>query len=163
MKVAIYPGTFDPITYGHLDVLERACRLFDHIVITVAKNPGKSPIFSAAERMELIHEAVSRLNGGEKISVETFDGLIVNFAREKKARAIIRGLRAISDFEYELQMALVNRRLNAEVSTVFLMPHEKYTYLNSSIVRELASLGGDISNFVPPIVEERLLAKFKRK
>lgn len=163
MKVAIYPGTFDPITYGHLDVLERACRLFDHIVITVAKNPAKSPVFSAAERMDLIREAVSHLNGDGKISVETFDGLIVNYAREKKARAIIRGLRAISDFEYELQMALVNRRLNADVSTVFLMPHEKYTYLNSSIVRELASLGGDISNFVPPIVEERLLAKFKRK
>lgn len=159
MKTAIYPGTFDPITYGHLDIIERASRLFDRIIITVATNPSKKPLFSAEDRVYLIKQSISGINNEAVLEVETFSGLIVDFAKEKKAAAIIRGLRAISDFEYELQMALMNRRLEADITTVFLMPHENYTYLNSTIVKEVASFGGDISNFVPPIVEEKLKKK----
>ncbi len=165
MKLAIYPGTFDPITNGHLDVLERASRLFDHIIVTVARNTSKSPLLTPTERVDLIQRTVKAcIKTSDKISVELFQGLIVDFAEAKKASAIIRGLRAISDFEYEFQMALVNRRLNSEVTTVFLMPNEKYTYLNSTIVKEVASFGGDISNFVPPLVEETIKEKLlKRK
>ncbi len=164
MKLAIYPGTFDPITNGHLDVLERASRLFDHIIVTVARNTSKSPLLTPTERVDLIQRTVKAcIKASDKISVELFEGLIVDFAEEKKASAIIRGLRAISDFEYEFQMALVNRRLNSEVTTVFLMPNEKYTYLNSTIVKEVASFGGDISNFVPPLVEETIKAKLLKK
>jgi pantetheine-phosphate adenylyltransferase len=163
MKIAIYPGTFDPITYGHIDIVERASRLFDKIIITVANNPGKKPLFSAKDRVSLIKQSISDINKEASIKVETFDGLIVDFAREKKASCIIRGLRAISDFDYELQMALVNRRLEADISTVFLMPHENYTYLNSTIVKEVANFGGDISNFVPPIVEKMLKKKNLKK
>lgn len=159
MKTAIYPGTFDPITNGHLDILERAARLFDKIIVTVARNTGKSPLLTAPERMALIDTALAAIDGECELSVESFDGLIVDFAREKKANAIIRGLRAISDFEYEFQMALVNRRLYSDISTVFLMPHEKYTYLNSTIVKEVASFGGDISNFVPKHVEKKIIEK----
>jgi pantetheine-phosphate adenylyltransferase len=160
MKTAIYPGTFDPITNGHLDIIERASRLFNKIIVTVARNPAKSPLLTAEERVFLIQQVIADIESNATVLVETFDGLIVDFAKEKKANAIIRGLRAISDFEYELQMALVNRRLYSEVSTVFLMPHEKYTYLNSSIVKEVASYGGDISNFVPPVVEMKIKKKF---
>jgi pantetheine-phosphate adenylyltransferase len=163
MKVAIYPGTFDPITYGHLDIIQRASRLFDKIIITVASNPNKKPLFSAKERVFLIQQSITTIDNGSAIEVETFKGLIVNFARKKKAAAIIRGLRAISDFEYELQMALMNRRLEEEIATVFLMPHENYTYLNSTIVKEVAQFGGDISNFVPPIVEKKLKEKNLKK
>ncbi|MFZ0389029.1 MAG: pantetheine-phosphate adenylyltransferase [Calditrichia bacterium] len=161
MRLALYPGTFDPITYGHLDVLERALKLFDKIIITVAINPGKQPLFSMKERMELIHEVLISKSIEKIVSVQGFDGLLVNFARENSAVAIIRGLRAVSDFEYELQMALMNRRLADEVNTVFMMPHEKYTYLNSTIVKEVCRLGGDISNFVPDVVKEALLKKYK--
>ncbi len=160
MKTAIYPGTFDPITNGHLDIIDRASRLFDNIIITVARNPAKSPLLSAEERVFLIEQVIADIEGNAALTVEMFDGLIVDFARKRKATAIIRGLRAISDFEYELQMALVNRRLFSEVSTVFLMPHEKYTYLNSTIVKEVASFGGDISNFVPPVVEMMIKKKY---
>lgn len=159
MKRAIYPGTFDPITFGHLDVLNRALKLFDEIIITVAINPAKSPLFSLEERKTLIEQVLNDHQDRERIWIEGFDGLLVNFARQKKASAIIRGLRAVSDFEYELQMALMNRRLADEISTVFMMPHEKYTYLNSTIVKEVARLGGDVSNFVPAVVENALLAK----
>lgn len=161
MKIAIYPGTFDPITNGHIDIIERASRLFNKIIITVARNPAKSPLLTAEERVFLIQQITAEIETDCQLQVETFEGLIVEFARKRKANVIIRGLRAISDFEYEFQMALMNRRLNAEVSTVFLMPHEKYTYLNSSIVREVASLGGDISNFVPYVVEMKLKKKFQ--
>jgi pantetheine-phosphate adenylyltransferase len=163
MKIAIYPGTFDPITYGHLDIIERASRLFDKIIITVAINPTKKPLFSSKERVSLIKQSVSNIEKGATLKVETFKGLIVDFARKKKASAIIRGLRAISDFEYELQMALMNRRLDEEITTVFLMPHENYTYLNSTIVKEVARFGGKISNFVPPIVEKMLEKKNSSK
>lgn len=161
MKIALYPGTFDPITNGHIDIIERASRLFDQIIVTVARNPAKSPLLSAEERVFLIQQVLAEIETKTTLLVETFDGLIVDFAKEHKASAIIRGLRAVSDFEYEFQMALMNRRLNEEVSTVFLMPHERYTYLNSTIVKEVASFGGNISNFVPPVVEMKLKKKLE--
>jgi len=159
MKIAIYPGTFDPITNGHLDVVERAARIFEKVIITVAKNPKKRPLFSTRERVEMISAVVKELPHHEKVTVESFTGLIVDYAQSRKASAIIRGLRAVSDFEYELQMAQVNRKLARNITTVFLMPHENYTYLNSTIVREVASFGGDVSCFVPPLVEKKLKAK----
>lgn len=157
-KIAIYPGSFDPITYGHIDILERAAALFDKVVIALAVNPRKvPPLFSLEERREMILEAISAMPNVEVADVE---GLMVDFARQHGAIALIRGLRAISDFEYEFQMSLTNRKLAPRVITVFLMPHDNYTYLNSSIVREVASFGGDVSQFVPPGVARRLKEKF---
>ncbi|MEX0602262.1 MAG: pantetheine-phosphate adenylyltransferase [Bacteroidota bacterium] len=156
MKIAIYPGTFDPITNGHLDILERALKLFDKVVICIAKNSSKSPMFSEEERLSLIRQSVASLRN---VEVDSFDGLLVAYARSKGAVAVVRGLRAISDFEFELQMALMNRKLDEAVETFFLMPNEKYTYLNSSIVREIARLKGDVSDFVPPPVKKALEAK----
>ena len=163
MRTVIYPGTFDPITYGHLDVLERALNLFDEIIITIAINPSKKPLFSLEERIQLIETALKDNPEGHRVKVQGFDGLLVDFARQKKASALIRGLRAVSDFEYELQMALMNRRLADEITTVFMMPHEKYTYLNSTIVKEVSRLGGNISNFVPKNVQEALNKKLKHQ
>lgn len=163
MRIALYPGTFDPITFGHMDILDRSRRLFDRIIVTVAINPAKKPLFSMEERISLIEKIISRQQVNDQVVVEGFDGLLVNFARERGASAIIRGLRAVSDFEYELQMALMNRRLADEVTTVFMMPHEKYSYLNSSIVKEVARLGGDVSNFVPPEVKDALMVKLSAK
>jgi pantetheine-phosphate adenylyltransferase len=153
MRTAIYPGTFDPITNGHIDIIERALKLFDKVIITVARNSAKDPLFSEEERLALIKDAVRHLKG---VEVDSFDGLLVDYARKKKATAFVRGLRAISDFEYELQMALMNRKLNEDLVTVFLMPHEKYTYLNSSIVREIARHEGNVKDFVPPNVLRKL-------
>jgi len=160
--VAIYPGSFDPITNGHIDILERAIRIFSKVFVTVARNPAKRPLFTVEERMHMIRESIQGIRNGDKIEVIAFDGLIVECARECGATAIIRGLRAVSDFEYELQMALMNRRLSQDVTTVFMMPHENYSYLNSTIVKEVASFGGDISAFVPPVVEAALKSKFHR-
>lgn len=157
MRTAIYAGSFDPITYGHIDVLERAIDLFDRVIITVARNSAKRALFSTAERVDLVTEAV---RGYPTVSVDEFDGLLVDYARAKGAVALVRGLRAISDFEYEFQMSLMNRKLEERLVTVFLMPHEKYTYLNSSIVRELAALRRDCSEFVPPRVVEALRKRF---
>jgi pantetheine-phosphate adenylyltransferase len=157
-KIAIYPGTFDPFTNGHLDITERAAKLFDHVIITIAENTKKVPLFSIKERLQFITEATKHL---DNVTPDSFSGLLVNFAQEKQAAAIIRGLRAVSDFEFEFQMALMNRRLNKEITTVFLMPHEKYTYLNSSIVREVAQFGGNVDKLVPPLVVEKLKEKFK--
>jgi pantetheine-phosphate adenylyltransferase len=157
MRTAIYPGTFDPITNGHIDIIKRALKLFDKVIITVARNSAKDPLFSEQERLAMIKEAVRHLKG---VEVDTFDGLLVSYAKRKKATAFVRGLRAISDFEYELQMALMNRKLNEDLVTVFLMPNEKYTYLNSSIVREIASHSGNVSKFVPPHVLRELKRKF---
>lgn len=157
MKIAIYPGTFDPITYGHIDVLERAMEIFDKVVIAVARNSAKQPLFSDDERVETIREVVKKY--GKNVSVDSFDGLLVKYAASKRAVAIVRGLRAVSDFEYEFQMALTNRKLAKKLTTVFLMPHEKYTYLNSSLVREIAMHGGDVRDFVPPSVARRLREK----
>jgi len=156
MKIAIYPGSFDPVTNGHLDILERAMKLFDKVIITIARNSVKNPLFSEKERLAMIKEAVKDLEG---VEVDSFDGLLVEYARKKKATAVVRGLRAISDFEYELQMALMNRRLNEQLVTVFLMPNEKYTYLNSSIVREIARHQGDVKDFVPQHVYRKLMEK----
>ncbi len=156
MSTALYPGTFDPITFGHLDILERALKLFDKIIITIAINPSKQPLFSMDERVDLIHKVLLERNIDKNVTVEGFEGLLVNFALKKNVHAIIRGLRAVSDFEYELQMALMNRRLADKVNTVFMMPHEKYTYLNSTIVKEVSKLGGDVSNFVPDVVKQAL-------
>ena len=161
MKIAIYPGTFDPITYGHIDIIERAREIFDRVIVTVARNTAKEPLFSTRDRIAMIKDAVRQY---KNVRVEQFDGLLVNYARKKKATALVRGLRAVSDFEYEFQMALMNRKLDSTITTVFLMPHEKYTYLNSSIVREIALHGGDCSEFVPPNVRKMLqrLAKKSR-
>lgn len=158
MKTAIYPGTFDPITFGHLDIIERASGMFDKVIVMVARNSAKQPLFNTDERMKMIKEAVKKI---KSVTVESYDGLLVDFARKKKATAIVRGLRAISDFEYEFQMALMNRKLANEITTVFLMPHEKYTYLNSSIVREIARMGGDVSGFVPVSVKQAFGKKFR--
>ncbi len=159
-KIAIYPGTFDPITHGHIDVIERASKLFDEVIVTVAQNISKSPIFSANERISIVEEVTKNF---KNVKVEKFDGLLVDFAIKKNANAIIRGLRAVSDFEFEFQMALFNRKLKPEIITVFLMPHEKYTYLNSSVVREIAKFGGQIDHFVPPFVEQKLKEKLSKK
>jgi pantetheine-phosphate adenylyltransferase len=157
MRKVLYPGTFDPITNGHIDIIRRARELFDGVVVTVAINPSKTPLFSVDERVKMIKESVK---GFDNIDVDSFDGLVVDHAKQVGAVGIIRGLRAVSDFEYEFQMALMNRKLAGEIATVFLMPHEKYTYLNSSIVRNLASLKSDVSDFVPPIVSDALKEKF---
>ncbi len=158
MKIAIYPGTFDPITNGHLDIVQRAASLFDKVIVTIARNSSKNPMFTEQERLALIKAAVK---GNKRVAVDVFDGLLVEYARKKKATAIVRGLRAISDFEYEFQMALMNRKLNDQLETVFMMPNAKYTFLNSSIVREIARLGGDVKDFVPPVVQRALDARIK--
>jgi len=159
MRKVLYPGTFDPITNGHIDIIKRARELFDAVVVTVAINPGKTPLFSVEERVKMIRESVKDF---DNIAVDSFDGLVVEHAHQVGAVGIIRGLRAVSDFEFEFQMALMNRKLAGDISTVFLMPHEKYTYLNSSIVRNLASLNSDVSDFVPLIVQKALKSKFSK-
>ncbi|NUN07719.1 MAG: pantetheine-phosphate adenylyltransferase [Ignavibacteriaceae bacterium] len=152
-RTAIYPGTFDPVTNGHIDIIQRAVELFDELWVTVAINPGKQPLFSIDERVAFLQES---LNNYPTVKIDKFSGLVVEHAREVGASAIIRGLRAVSDFEYEFQMALMNRKLAEEINTVFLMPNEKYTYLNSSLIRGLAKFGADVSAFVPPCVLEAL-------
>ncbi len=158
MKIAIYPGTFDPITNGHLDIIERATQLFDKVIVTVAVNSSKTPMFNGEERVDMI-QAIIKQKRFTNVSVEQFNGLLVSFATKKNATAIIRGLRAISDFEYEFQMALMNRKQSNKIDTVFLMPAEKYTYLNSSIVREIARLDGKFKDFVHPVVYRALKKK----
>lgn len=159
-RIAIYPGTFDPITLGHLDIIERAVAIFDEVIVAVGRNIGKKPLFSVQERMDMIEKTTAHLNN---VQVTYFDGLIVDYAREMKAKAMIRGLRAMSDFEFEFQMALVNRTLHPDLVQVFLMPHEAYTHLNSTIVREVSSFGGDITPFVTPYVAQVLRNKLHRK
>jgi pantetheine-phosphate adenylyltransferase len=158
MKIALYPGTFDPITFGHIDVIERAREIFDQVIVTVARNTAKQPLFTDAERVAMVRAVIKRY---DNVEVESFDGLLVSFAKKKKATTIVRGLRAVSDFEFEFQMALTNRKLAEGITTVFLMPHERYTYLNSSIVREIARLGGNVSQFVPPAVRKLLAEKLR--
>ncbi|ROL58330.1 pantetheine-phosphate adenylyltransferase [Bacteroidetes/Chlorobi group bacterium Naka2016] len=156
-NIAIYPGTFDPITNGHIDVIERASVLFDKIIVVIARNPRKQTLFSEEERLEMIRESLKHLNN---IEVKATDKLTVEFASRVSAKAIIRGIRAVSDFEYEFQIALMNRKLCPDVTTIFLMPNEKYTYLNSSIIRELARYGANVDEFVPPYVAKKLKEKF---
>jgi pantetheine-phosphate adenylyltransferase len=156
VKRVIYPGSFDPITNGHLDVIHRAATLFDEVVVAVAYNEQKSSLFTADERTALIQAVTGKV---PNIRVAQFDGLLVEFAKAKQASAVVRGLRAVSDFEFEFQMALMNRKLEPEIETIFLMPAEKYTYLSSRIVKEIARLGGDISAFVPESVARALREK----
>ena len=156
-KRAVYPGMFDPMHNGHLDLIERSLRIFDELIVAVVANPSKQPLFEVKERLEMIDEATA---GMGRMRITSFDGLLIDLAHREQADCIVRGIRAVSDFEYEFQMALMNRKLRHTVETVFLMPHEKYTYLNSSIVREVASLGGDVGSFVPPHVRAMLGAKF---
>ncbi len=156
-RIATYPGTFDPVTNGHIDIVKRTCELFDGVIVTVARNPVKQPLFSIEERLFLLKES---LKDFENVHIESFDGLVVDHAHSVGAVAIIRGLRAVSDFEYEFQMALMNRKLASDLTTVFLMPNEKYTYLNSSIVRNLAGFNSDVSEFVPKVVQDALKRKF---
>ena len=159
MGHCIYPGTFDPITCGHLDVLERASRLFDRVTVAVADNPGKEPLFSAAERVAMIAPNVKSLRN---VSVTTFGGLLVDFALEKKADAIIRGLRALSDFEFEFNMALMNRHLQPMIETIFVMPNEQFSYTSSSLVKQVARYGGEVGHFVPANVAKALKKAFKK-
>ena len=153
---AIYPGSFDPVTNGHLDLIARGSKIFDHLVVAILLNSGKNPLFNVEERVEMLTEGVAGLGN---VSIATFDGLLVEFAREQKARAVLRGIRAISDYEYELQMALMNRRLAPELETIFLMPDAKYSFVSSSIVKEVFFLGGDVAALVP----EPVLAVMSKK
>ena len=154
MKIAIYPGSYDPITNGHLDIIERSSKLFDKIIVAVARNAEKgSALFSESERIAMINQSTIHL---KNVEVDSFNGLLVNYAADKNANAIIRGIRALSDFEFEFKMALMNRSLKEEISTVFMMPHEKYTHISSSLVKEVAWLGGDVSAYVPQHVERAL-------
>jgi pantetheine-phosphate adenylyltransferase len=157
-KIAVYPGTFDPITFGHLDVLVRASELFKKLIVAVSESSSKKTLFSVDERIKMIRESIKNINN---VEVTSFSGLMVNFALKHKASAVIRGLRAISDFEYEFQMALTNRKIAENITTIFLMPHEKYTYLNSTLVKEIARYRGDVKSFVPPAVIKKLKTKFK--
>lgn len=154
--IAIYPGSFDPLTNGHVDIIQRGSRVFDRIVVAVLLNLEKSPLFTVPERVEI---ARTVFQGWSNVEVDTFDGLLVDYARTKAASVIVRGLRAISDFEYEMQMALMNRRLNPEVETVFMMPAEPYTYVSSRLVKEVVALGGTVTGLVPDVVEARLRDK----
>src|SRR5499425_2103574 len=159
MRRAIYPGSFDPVTNGHLDVVERARKLFDEVIVAVAHNDEKQPLFPLKERLDLLQKTVGRISN---VRIAQFEGLLVEFARVEKAGAVIRGLRAVSDFEFEFQMALMNRKLETAVETIFLMPKEDYTYLSSRIIKEIARLGGDVSGFVPVCVAKALSQKFRQ-
>lgn len=161
MKTAVYPGTFDPITNGHLDIIQRASLLFEKIIVAVTNNPHKTPLFSIEERVQMIKQVLGSLEV-DNVDVDFFEGLLVEYVASKGAIAIVRGLRATSDFEFEFQMALVNRKLAKDVITVFLMPNERYTYLDSTIVKELASYKANIACFVPPIIEQKLKEKLAR-
>src|SRR5271163_182768 len=158
MRAAIYPGSFDPLTNGHLDVVQRAAKLFDRVVVAVAKNEGKQPFFTLNERLALVKQAVKHL---PNVEADTFDGLLVEYVVSRKAQAIVRGLRAVSDFEFEFQLALMNRKLNENIETIFMMPKDTYTFLSSRIVKEIARLGGDVSGFVPAHVQMALIKKLK--
>jgi len=157
MRTAIYPGSFDPPTNGHFDIIKRSSRLFDHVIVAVAQNPNKKRFFSVDERMSMLREIVKEY---PNIEVDHFNGLLVEYADKKGAVTILRGLRALSDFEYELELALMNRHLNSKVDTVFMMTDEHYSFIRSSLVRDVARLGGDISDKVPPIVEKYLKKRF---
>ncbi len=159
-KRAVYPGMFDPIQNGHLDLIERSLRIFDELIVAVVANPSKEPLFPVKERLEMIDECTA---GMARMRITSFDGLLIDLVHREQADCIVRGLRAVSDFEYEFQMALMNRKLRHTVETVFMMPHEKYTYISSRLIKEVASLGAPVTGLVPAVVEERLARKFSRK
>ena len=159
MRTAIYPGSFDPLTNGHIDLIQRAANLFDHVIVAIAKNDAKSPLFSLDERLDLVRIALKNM---PKVSAEAFEGLLVDYVEKRGGQAVIRGLRAVSDFEFEFQLALMNRKLNERVETIFMMPKDTYTFLSSRIIKEIARLGGDVSVFVPPHVREALVSKVKK-
>lgn len=159
-SIAVYPGTFDPITMGHVDIIKRALKLFDKLIIAVAVNSAKDPVFSLNERMMMIKDT---FNGEERISVESVSGLLVNYAYAQKAKAIVRGIRAVSDFDYEFQLALMNRKLKREVDSVFLMPGFRWIYISSSIIKDAARNGGDVSDLVPEHVNQMLIEKFSKQ
>lgn len=156
MRIAVYPGSFDPLTNGHLDIIRRSSRLFDRVLVSVLENEGKSPLFSVAERMELIARCTTDVPG---VEVHSFSGLLVDFMRSRGAKVVVRGIRAVSDYEYELQMALMNRELNAQVETIFMLPAVEFTYVSSRLVKEVFRLGGDVARLVPPPVLESLKAR----
>jgi pantetheine-phosphate adenylyltransferase len=158
MRTAIYPGSFDPLTNGHLDVIERAAKLFDRVVVAVAKNDSKHPLFTLTERLALVKAAIRHL---PHVEADSFEGLLIEYVARQKAQAVVRGLRAVSDFEFEFQLALMNRKLNDNFETIFMMPKDTYTFLSSRIVKEIAKLGGDVSSFVPPHVKAALIKKLK--
>ena len=160
-RTALYPGSFDPLTNGHLDILERAVRMFDKVIVTVAVNKRKNAVFSGDERVELIKESISKYDWSDNVEVEQFTGLLIDFARKKDVHVLLRGVRQISDFEYEFRMALTNRRLAPEVDTIFMMPDEQLTFISATIVKEVAAWGGDLSSFVPDNVARALRKKFK--
>lgn len=158
MRTVIYPGSFDPLTNGHLDVVQRAAKLFDRVIVAVASNEGKKPLFSQHERLDLVAKCVKHL---PNVEVDAFDCLLVEYVEKQSAQAIIRGLRAVSDFEFEFQLALMNRKLNERIETIFMMPKDTYTFLSSRIVKEIARLGGDVEAFVPPPVRKALIARLR--
>ncbi|MFH1846923.1 MAG: pantetheine-phosphate adenylyltransferase [Candidatus Omnitrophota bacterium] len=158
-RTAVYPGTFDPVTFGHLDVIKRASVLYDKLIVAVAYSGGKLPLFSVEERMEMLKESVKEHNN---VEIQSFNGLVVDYASNQSSKVVIRGLRMISDFEYEFQMALTNRKLNPKIETVFMMPNEAYSYLSSRLIKEVAELGADISSFVPEHVEKMLKKKLEK-
>lgn len=159
-QIALYPGTFDPVTNGHIDLIVRAHEIFHDVIVAVAHNPHKKPIFSVKERVAMLKQATS---GMDAVTVTHFDGLVVDFARKMKAKVLVRGLRMLSDFEYEFQMALTNRKLSSDIETIFLMPHESYSYLSAKLIKEAASLGADLSSFVPDFVGKALREKLRKK
>ncbi len=158
--LAIYPGSFDPITNGHFDLIERSCRIFDHLIVALLTNAEKEPLFTVEERFEMLQEVTRDM---QNVSVDTFSGLLVDYAVRKSARAIVRGIRAFSDYEYEIQMALTNRKLQPKLETIFLMPAESYAYVSSRLVKEICRHGGSVKDLVPPVVEERLSKKVVSK
>ena len=163
MRRAIYPGSFDPVTNGHLDIIERGCKLFDEIIIGILVNPDKQPLFTVEERQEMLTEVLNSISKGNcLLRVDSFSGLLVNYAVAKHADVIVRGIRAISDYEYELQMALMNRRLEPGIETVFMMPAETYSYVSSRLVKEVFHLGGVVTGLVPPLIEKRMKEKLKQ-
>ncbi len=159
-KRAVYPGMFDPVHNGHVDVIQRSLQIFDELIVAVVANPSKQPLFTVKERLEMIDEATSDLSN---FRIVAFDGLLIDLVARERADCIVRGIRAVSDFEYEFQMALMNRKLRSTVETVFLMPHEKYTYISSRLIKEVASFGTSVTGMVPPIVEKRLAEKYPPK
>ena len=163
MRRAIYPGSFDPVTNGHLDIIERGCKLFDEIIVSIIVNPDKQPFFSLDERRDMLTEVLQDISQGKcAVRVDSFRGLLVNYAVAQQASVIVRGIRAISDYEYELQMALMNRRLEPGIETVFMMPAETYSYVSSRLVKEVFQLGGAVTGLVPPLIERRMKEKMNQ-